>query len=442
VTAPLLIHGGRVVDPSQDLDGRFDVMLEDGAVARIDGRIAKSKGLELLDATGLVVTPGLIDMHVHLREPGYEYKETVATGAAAAVAGGFSAVACMANTNPVNDNGAVTEYIRERASEAGLARVYPIGAVSVGLNGTQLAEIGEMHAAGIVAISDDGRPVADAGLMRRALEYSALFHLPVIAHEEDPALVAGGVMNEGPTSFRLGLRGVPAAAEEVMVARDIALLERTGGKLHIAHLSTEGSVDLVRRAKQRGLPVSAEITPHHFTLTDEAVGCYDTNAKMNPPLRTAADVRALVEGLRDGVIDVIATDHAPHHRDEKEVEFERAAHGIIGLETALPLSLRLVREESVPLAVLLRALTVNPARILGIPCGGVSVGSLADIAVIDPEWTWNVVTENLRSRSRNTPFGGWDMRGAALATVVGGRVVWRATDRPGGNQHKRRSTKR
>jgi dihydroorotase len=419
----LLIRGGTLIDPANARDGAFDVLIERGRVAEIaePGLLAAE---EVLEASGCWVVPGLIDMHVHLREPGYEYKETVATGTRAAVAGGFTAVACMANTNPVNDSGAVTEYILERAREARLARVYPIGAVSVGLGGQQLAEVGEMRAAGIVALSDDGRPVCDAALMRRALEYTLMFDLPVIAHEEDPALTAGGVMNEGRTSFRLGLRGAPAAAEEVMVARDIALAERTGGRLHVAHASTAGTVRLLREAKERGLAVTAEVAPHHLILTEEAVGAYDTNAKMNPPLRTEEDVAALREGLSEGVIDVIASDHAPHHRDEKEVEFELAAHGVIGLETSLPLALRLVREAGVSLETLIRAMTINPARILGLPGGHLGPGAPADVTVIDPECAWEVDPAALCSRSRNTPFAGWQMVGRARATLVGGRIVW------------------
>jgi dihydroorotase len=425
----LLISGGIVVDPANSRRGAWDVLIGDGRIVSVH---APGEGPddadEHLDAAGCWVVPGLIDMHVHLREPGYEYKETVLTGTRAAVAGGFTAVACMANTNPVNDNGAVTKYILEKAAAAELARVYPIGAVSLGLAGERLAEIGEMREAGIVAVSDDGRPIMDSGLMRRALEYSAMFGLPVIAHEEDRGLAAEGVMNEGPTAFRLGLKGMPAAAEEAMVARDIALLERTGGRLHVAHVSTAGSVDLIRRAKARGLAVTAEATPHHFTLTEEAVGEYDTNAKMNPPLRTRADVDALIAGIGDGTIDAIATDHAPHHRDEKDVEFECAAHGIVGLETALPLCLRLVRDHGVTDETLIRALSTNPARILGVPGGTLAAGAVADVTLIDPDATWQVDGEAFQSKSRNSPFVGWPMLGAARATVVGGRVCWRALE--------------
>jgi dihydroorotase len=420
----LLIHGGTVIDPANERHARLDVLITNGRIEMLaePGRIEVAA--ERVDATGCWVVPGLIDMHVHLREPGFEYKETIETGSRAAVAGGFTAVACMANTDPVNDNAAVTELIRERAAAANLARVYPIGAVSLGLLGERLAEIGEMRAAGIVAVSDDGQAIADSVLMRRALEYSVMFDLPVIVHEEDPGLAGEGSMHEGEVSFRLGLTGIPAAAEEVMVARDVALAARTGARLHIAHLSTAGSVALVRQAKERGLAVTAEVTPHHFTLTDDAVGTYDTNAKMKPPLRPSSDVAALIDGLREGVIDAIASDHAPHHRDEKEVEFEAAANGIIGLETALPLALRLHREASVPIETIIRALTVGPARILGVPSGTLSAGAPADVTVIDPRCEWRVDTEQLCSRSKNTPFAGWNMTGRAVCTVVGGRVVW------------------
>jgi dihydroorotase len=422
----ILISGGTVVDPANGRNGAFDVLIEDGRIAAVTEPGGAGSADHQIDAGGCWVTPGLIDMHVHLREPGYEYKETVLTGAQAAVAGGFTAVACMANTNPVNDTGAVTKYIVEKAAAAQQARVYPIGAVSVGLKGERLAEIGEMHEAGIVAVSDDGKPIMDSALMRRALEYSAMFGLPVIAHEEDLALAGEGCMNEGPMSFRLGLKGMPAAAEEAMVARDIALLERTGGALHIAHASTAGTVDLGRRAKARGLAVTVEVTPHHFTLTDEAVGEYDTNAKMNPPLRQQEDVAALIAALRDGSIDAIASDHAPHHRDEKDVEFECAAHGIVGLETALALSLTLVREHGLDIDTLVRVMSVNPARILRVPGGSLAVGAPADVTVIDPNVTWDVDPESFRSKSRNTPFAAWTLTGQARATIVGGDVKWQA----------------
>lgn len=433
----MLIQGGTVIDPANGRHEPLDVVVAEGRIVELRAPGGPSVTGERIDASGCWVVPGLIDMHVHLREPGFEYKETIETGARSAVAGGFTAVACMANTEPVNDSAAVTRFIRERAEAVGLARVYPIGAVSLGLKGQRLAEIGEMRAAGIVAVSDDGHAIGDSLLMRRALEYSVMFDLPVIVHEEDPGLADDGCMHEGPTSFRLGLRGIPAAAEEIMVARDIALAQRTGGRLHVAHLSTAGSVALVRRAKQDGLPVTAEVAPHHFTLTDAAVASYDTNAKMKPPLRAAEDVDAVIAGLRDGVIDAIATDHAPHHRDEKDVEFEAAANGIVGLETAVPLTLRLVRECQVPIDVVIRALSTNPARILGVPGGTLAPESPADITVIDPNAEWSVEPERLASKSRNTPFGGWTMTGRAVCTIVGGRIVWRAESTNGTMKTKR-----
>ncbi len=420
----LLIAGGTVVDPVAGTTGPGDVRVEDGRIVAVGPPGTLGADARVLDARGLLVLPGLIDAHVHLREPGYEYKETIATGVRAALAGGFAAVACMANTNPPNDSGAVTQFILDRASAAGGARVYPIGAVSVGLAGERLAEFGEMRRAGIVAVSDDGRPVMDAGLMRRALEYAQLFDLPVIAHEEDRHLAAGGVMHEGLVSLRLGLRGIPAAAEEVMVARDLALAELTGGRLHVAHVSTAGSVALIRAARARGVRVTAEATPHHLFLTDEAVADYDPNAKMAPPLRPRADVEALRAAVADGTIEVIATDHAPHHRDEKEVEFEAAANGVIGLETALPLGLRLVAEGVLDLPTLVARLTVGPARALGLPGGTLAPGAPADLTLVDPERRWRVDPRQLRSRSRNTPFAGWEMVGRAVTVMVGGRVVY------------------
>jgi dihydroorotase len=419
------VTGGRLVDPEAGIDAERDVWVEGGIVRVVEepGRFTPPAGAPRIDARGAWVTPGLVDMHCHLREPGFEYKETIATGTAAAVAGGFTAVACMANTNPVNDSAAVTRFILERATEAGLARVWPVGALSVGLAGEALAEIAEMRSAGIVAVSDDGKPVANAGLMRHALEYCRLFDIPVIDHAEDPGLSAGGCMNEGPVSYRLGLKGIPAASEDVMVGRDVALAELAGGRLHVAHLSTRGAVEIVRRAKERGVAVTAEATPHHFTLTDEAALGYVGNAKMNPPLRSEADREAVRHGLADGTIDAIATDHAPHHRDEKEVEFEHAAFGIVGLETAVPLCLRLVDEGVLTPSALVRRLSTAPARILGVPGGTLAVGSPGDVTVIDPRTEWIVEARALRTRSKNSPFLGWPMKGRAVATVVGGRIV-------------------
>lgn len=421
----IIITNGTLIDPANNINAAHDLLIEDGVVRAVE----KPGGFNALDATkvdarGLIVTPGFIDMHVHLREPGYEYKETVLTGTHSAVAGGFTAIACMANTNPINDTGAVTRYILERARAAKLARVFPIGALSKGLKGEELAVIGEMLEAGAIAISDDGRPVMDANLMRRALEYCSMFNVPVSVHEEDLQLAAGGVMNEGPTSVRLGLRGIPNAAEDVMVARDIALVRLTRGRVHIAHLSTHGAVALVRQAKAEGLPITAEATPHHFSLTEEAIDGYNTNAKMAPPLRLAKDVEAVKEGLRDGTIDVIATDHAPHHRDEKEVEFDQAANGIVGLETALSLTLALVASGVLSLVEAIGKLTVNPARILGLPYGTLSVGAPADVTIFDPLGTWKVNPMKLHSKSKNTPFGQWEMKGRIVVTMVEGRVVY------------------
>ena len=420
-----VVQNGTVIDPANGLEADLDLVIEEGVIRELGqpGGFASVEA-QRIDASGCVVAPGLIDMHVHLREPGYEYKETVLTGTQAAVAGGFTAVACMANTNPVNDNGAVTRFIVEQARSVGLARVFPIGALSKGLHGEELAEIGEMIEAGAVAISDDGRPVMDANLMRRALEYCSMFDVPISVHEEDLDLSSGGSMNEGPTSVRLGIRGVPSVAEDVMVARDIALARLTGGRVHIAHISTRRAVDSVRQAKAEGLAVTAEVAPHHFTLTEEAVEGYNTNAKMSPPLRLADDVAAMKEGLRDGTIDAIATDHAPHHRDEKEVEFDQAAHGVTGLETALSLTLRLVQDGVLPLSEAVQKLTMNPARILGLPYGTLSVGRPADLTLFDAQASWQVKPLASRSRSQNTPFAGWELTGKVRLTMVDGRIVY------------------
>lgn len=419
----LRIQGGTVVDPRARTVVRADVLIEDGRVAAIGKDLASEGGVDTLDATGLWVLPGAVDMHVHLREPGFEYKETIETGTRAAVAGGVTSVACMANTRPVNDTPAVTRYILERARVANAARVFPIGAVSVGLEGKILAEFAGMHEAGIVAVSDDGHAVADAELMRRALECAKLFDIPVVDHAEDPSLASGGVMHEGAMSLRLGLRGVPAEAEEVMVARDIALAQLTGGRLHIAHVSAAGSVRRIRAARAAGVQVTAEVTPHHLWLTDSAVGPYDTNAKMAPPLRTAADRDALREGLRDGTIDAIATDHAPHHRDEKDVEFDCAQNGVVGLETLVPLTLALVREGVLDLPTAISKITSEPAAILRLPVGRLEAGAGADIALVDPELEWTVEPMTLKTKSKNTPFGSWPMRGRAVVTMVGGEIV-------------------
>lgn len=420
----LLIKGGRVIDPANKTDGIFDILVEDGKIIEVASHVSRlTSHAEVIDAFGKVVVPGLIDIHVHLREPGYEWKETIKTGTAAAVAGGFTSVVCMANTSPVNDEPSVTEYILKKAREEGSCNVFPIGAISNGLKGEELANIGELKEAGCVAVSDDGRPVMNADLMRRALEYASSFGLTVISHAEDLTLAEGGTMNEGTVATRHGLRGIPNAAEDVMVARDIALVELTGARLHIAHVSTKGAVRIIRNAKARGAKVTAETAPHYFALTEEAVEGYNTSAKMNPPLRTAEDVEAIKEGLRDGTIDCIATDHAPHDLDSKDVEFPSAANGVVGLETSLPLTLRLVEEGVLTLSQAIEKMTVNPAKALDLNKGTLSVGADADITVIDLNEEWTVEQEKLKSKSKNTPFGGWKMRGRAVATIVGGKRV-------------------
>lgn len=423
----LLIKNARVIDPSQRLDAGLDILIQDGKIAKLAERI-HAPGVETIDATGLVAAPGFIDVHVHLREPGFEYKETIASGTAAAVAGGFTAVCCMPNTQPVHDNPAVTEFILARAREANRCRVYPIGAISKGLLGEELAEIGEMHRAGAVAFSDDGKPLVSSYLMRRACEYSLLFDVPVVDHCEDLTLAGKGVMHEGAVATRLGLRGIPAAAEEVMVARDVILAELTGARVHIAHLSTKGSLELVRWAKAKGLKVSCEVTPHHLALTDEAValGHYNTNTKMNPPLRSSEHVEALLEGVLDGTVDCLATDHAPHHADEKAVEFDHAPFGIVGLETALPLTFDLlVGKKRMPLSRFVALWSTNPTRIFKLAGGTLKVGAPADLTIFNPELRATVNPEKFRSLSRNTPFGGKRLRGWPIYTIVAGRVVYR-----------------
>ncbi len=425
----LLIRNGRVVDPSQGLDEGMDVLLEDGTIAEVGERLEVQGQHEVLDAAGLVVAPGFIDLHVHLREPGYEYKETIDTGCRAAVTGGFTAVCCMPNTDPVNDNPSVTEYILSRAQDVGLARVYPVGAVSRGLEGHAMAEIGEMVEAGIVAVTDDGKPVANSRLMRRVLEYSRSFGIPVLAHEEDPELAAGGAMNEGEVSTLMGMQGIPSAAEEVMIARDIILTELTGGHLHVQHVSTRGALDLVRMAKRKGLPVTCEVTPHHFSLTDRDVmeSNYDPNWKMNPPLRTAEDRDALLQGLYDGTVDAIVTDHAPHHQDEKQLEFADAPFGIVGLETAVSLALdRLVHGKVIGLLQLVRLMSSNPAKLFSLPGGSLKPGSPADVTLLNLSARVTVDPGGFQSKSHNTPYGGMQLRGGPAATIVAGRVVWSA----------------
>ncbi len=424
-----ILKNGRVVDPANGRDGTFDVEVRDGVIARIGANLPVSEGATVLDVPpGCIVTPGLIDMHVHLREPGQEHKETVASGVAAAVAGGFTAVACMPNTSPINDSAAVTRYILGKAEAAGLARVYPIGAASVGSRGEQLAEIGELKAAGCVAISDDGHPIRTALLMRRALEYAGMLDVLVIDHCEDPTLKGDGVVHEGAVASELGLRGIPGEAEELWIERDITLAGLAGTRVHIAHLSTAGSLRAVRAGRERGIAVTCEVTPHHFVLTDEALRGYDTNTKMNPPLRPQSDVDALIEGLADGSVDVIATDHAPHHADEKALSYDQAPFGITGLETAVSLTFdRLVHTGRIGLGRMVELLSVNPARILQVPGGALNEGAPADITVLAPDLAVTVHAADQQSLSKNMPFEGWTLRGGVAATIVGGRLVYRNT---------------
>lgn len=443
----MLIKGALVVDPAQALEAPMDLLIEDGKISALGppGTISP-EGHQVIDVQVLgnskaairsdyddlipkpikrwVLVPGLIDMHVHLREPGEEYKETIETGTRAAAQGGFTAVAAMPNTIPVNDTASVSRYIREQAAAAGLARVYPVAAISMGSKGESLSEFGDQKEAGAVAVSDDGKPVMNSMLMRRALEYAHTFALPVISHSEDLELRGQGMMHEGRVSLLLGLKGIPAAAEEVMVFRDLALAGLTGARLHIAHVSTAGAVELIRRAKDAGLKVSAETAPHYFSLTDAAVSGYDTNAKVNPPLRGAADQAAIKEGLRDGALDAIASDHAPHSTLEKDLEFEAAAFGLIGLETSLGLSLKLVHEGVLSLSQLIAKMSLNPARILGLAGGTLAVGAPADLTLIDLDREWTVDVGKFASKSRNCPFHGWTLKGRAVMTVVGGKVVW------------------
>ncbi|HEY9505575.1 MAG TPA: dihydroorotase [Gemmatimonadales bacterium] len=422
---PILIRGGRIIDPSRGTDEVGDLFVADGKVQASGLGLGRPDDAQVLDAAGKVVAPGLIDLHVHLREPGQEDLETVATGAMAAAAGGFSAVCAMPNTDPVTDNQAAVGFIVSQAQRAAKARVYPIGAVSLGQKGQQLAEFGELVGAGAVAVSDDGKPVASSHLMRTALEYARTFGIPVADHCEDPTLSAGGAMHEGLVSTRLGLKGIPAAAEEIMVARDILLAELTGGHVHLCHMSTRGSVELIRRAKDKGLRVTAEACPHHFTLTHEACEGYNTNAKMNPPLREAEDREAIRQALRDGTIDVICTDHAPHHYDAKEREFDDAPNGIIGLETALGLAVsELVEPGLISLPDLVNRMSVMPARIFGLTGGTLAPGSPADVVVFDPGAEWTVRPEAFYSKSRNTPFAGRRLKARPDTTIVRGQVVF------------------
>ena len=441
-TEPILVQSGRIIDPSQGVDTIADLLIEDGVVRGVDSHIDPPEGSHVIAAEGLVVCPGFIDLHCHLREPGFEYKETIATGTRAAAAGGFTTVCAMPNTRPVMDNRSVVEFVLRQAREHGVVRVLPLGCITKGSEGIELAEMGELAEAGVVGFSDDGHPVGDSNVMRQALSYSLPFGLPIINHCDVPELSAGGSMNEGWVSTRLGIRGIPTAAEENMVARDIALAELTGGRLHIAHASTAGTLDLIRRAKEKGARVTCEVTPHHLTLTDEAVlgysedsgqsgpfdpltsGAYDTNAKVNPPLRTPQDVEAMVQGLKDGTIDFIATDHAPHGKVEKECTFEEAANGISVLETALGSLMSLAHAGDISLPLLVEKLTWSPARFLGMELGTLKTEAPADVTIFDPDSEWVVDASTFASKGKNTPLNGVTLKGRVIATVVGGKVVY------------------
>ena len=425
-----LIKNGQVIDPANQLDGSFDILINNGKIEAIEpqGKISgsKLKDVPVIDAKNCVVAPGFCDMHVHFREPGHEYKETIETGSASAAAGGFSTVAVMPNTSPVNDNRSITELIFSQAKKTNLVNVLPIGAITKGLKGESLSDMGELKEAGCIGYSDDGRPVMDSELMRRAFEYSRMFGLPCIQHSEILDLTQGGCMNEGIISTELGLKGMPVEAEDIMVFRDICLLRKTGGRLHVAHISSGGAVELVRQAKAKGLPVTCEAAPHHFTLTEEACRNYDTNAKMSPPLRTHEDLELIKEGLRDGTIDIIATDHAPHGLADKQMEFSKACFGIVGLETALPLTLKMVDEKVITLQKAVDLLTQQPCRLFNLDKGNLGVGKDADIVIFNPKTQYTIEPEKFKSRSKNSPYKGWKVRGKVLHTLVAGKTVYSA----------------
>ena len=427
----ILIKGGRLIDPANNRDGLYDLIIEKRKVQAVEksGKCSAKdmEGAEIIDAKGLVVSPGFIDMHVHFREPGFEYKETIETGCQSAAAGGFTSVATMPNTDPVNDTRSVTEFILRKAREKGIINVYPIGAITQGLKGEQLSEMGDLKDAGVVAYSDDGRPVMNNELMRRAFEYSKMFGLPCIQHSEMLDLTEDGCMNEGLVSTELGLKGMPTEAEDIMVYRDICLLPKTGGRLHVAHISSGNSVELVRQAKAKGLPVTCEVAPHHFALTDSAVKDYDPNAKMSPPLRNKSDIEAIREGLKDDTIDIIATDHAPHDLVDKQVEFNRACFGIVGLETALPLTLRLVNENVFSMSKMIEKLTSRPAEIFNLDRGALGVGDIADVVIFDPDAEYVIDVQQFKSRSKNSPFDGWKVKGKVIRTIVAGKTVFSAS---------------
>ncbi|MEP6902163.1 MAG: dihydroorotase [Actinomycetota bacterium] len=424
----LLIANGHLIDPFAQENTGMNVLIEDGrVVAWLRQNESAPEDAEVFDASGLLVAPGFIDLHVHLREPGQEHKETIASGAAAAVAGGWTSVCPMPNTQPINDNAAITRYMIEQAERAKLANIFPVGAITKESNGHELAEMGEMKAAGAVAVSDDGRPVPNAGMMRRAMEYAKDFDLPVVDHCEDKSLSSGGVMHEGRISLLLGLKGMPALAEDLDAVRDIYLAKETGAHIHIAHISTKGAIEAVRRAKNEGINVTCEVAPHHFTLTDRAVEGYDTNTKMSPPLRSEEHLEAILDGIKDGTIDAIATDHAPHHADEKALEYDRAPMGITGLETAIGLAFNeLVHKGIIDLVKLVELCSSNPAKIFRLKGRGtLKVGSIADITIIDPELVWTYKNFDSKSKSKNSPFDNWQFTGAAVATIVGGKIVYR-----------------
>ncbi|MDD2852333.1 MAG: dihydroorotase [Desulfuromonadaceae bacterium] len=421
----LLIKNGRVIDPSQKIDDMQDVLVVDGLVKEIGKALSAPAGAEIIDATGLYVVPGLIDMHVHLRDPGLEYKEDIISGTKAAAAGGFTSICCMPNTKPVIDNKAIASYIINKAKAEGFCNVFPVGSITYGLSGERMSEMGELKESGCVAVSDDGKPVANSELMMRSLQYAAGIGIMVISHSEELELVGEGVMNEGFTSTELGLKGIPRVAEDIATVRETLLAEYTGTPIHIAHVSTKGAVRIIREAKARGVKVTCETAPHYFTLTDAAVRGYNTNAKMNPPLREAEDVAAIKEGLKDGTIDAIATDHAPHHLDEKDVEFNVAMNGIIGLETSLPLSLKLVDDGVLTLDQLIEKMSSNPSNILSLNRASLITGSIADITLIDPKIEWVVEADKLASKSKNSPWLGQTLTGGAVATIVGGRIVYK-----------------
>ena len=423
----ILIKGGHLIDPANKKNGQFDLLISKGKIEAVEpeGKIKDIPGADIIDAKGAIVTPGFCDMHVHFREPGHEYKETIETGSQSAAAGGFTTVAVMPNTSPVNDNRSVTEFILSQAKETSNINILPIGAITQGVRGETLSDMGELKEAGCIGYSDDGRPVSNSEIMRRALEYSKMFELPCIQHSEVLELTQGGSMNEGIVSTELGLKGMPTEAEDIMVHRDICLLPKTGGRLHVAHISSGGSVDLVRQAKAKGLAVTCEVAPHHFTLTHEACRGYDTNAKMSPPLRTESDLDMIKEGMRDGTIDIIATDHAPHDRVDKQVEFSKACFGIVGLETALPLTLKMVDEKIISLERAIDMLTFHPNQLFKLDKGSLGIGKTADITLFDEKMEYTIDPSQFRSRSKNSPYKGWKVRGKVLRTLVNGKTVFK-----------------